>query len=111
MIGELVGEVVAWVVCEVFGEAVGMLIPKRVSGRAVLASCATAAGALYASAAWWSEDASKLHSTIILLTWIVVPSITILLALQYDAGVQERRRLRRESGGAGVLRNERLRQR
>ncbi|MFL5542672.1 MAG: hypothetical protein ACJ8J0_27065 [Longimicrobiaceae bacterium] len=116
MIGELLGEVVGWVaseiVGEVFGEAVGGIFPKRVSGWVVLACCAVTSAVLWASTRWWQADsASNARTSLVVLAWILLPVFTIMLALQYDAGVQERRRLRRESAGLGALRNDRLRAR
>lgn len=112
MIGELLFEVVGWVVGEAVGEAFGALFPKRVSGWVVLAACAVTPCVLWATTRWWQADAaSDVRTTLVVLSWMFLPAITILLTLQYDGGVQERRRLRRESAGAGVLRNDRLRER
>ena len=108
----MIGEVVGWVIGEVVGELLGAVWPKRVSGRAVLASCAVTAGLMWATMRWWQADpASDARTTTVGLSWLLLPAIPIMLALQYDAGVQERRRLRRESAGAGLLRNQRLRER
>lgn len=107
----MIGDLVGWAAGSLLGEGLGVLIPRRVSGWGVLASYAVAAGLLGAATWWWRADpASDVRTRVIVLSWLFLPAIPILLTFQYEGGSQERR-LRREGAGAGVLRNERLRER
>ena len=106
----MIGEVVGWVVGEIFGGVLELIWPKRVSGFAVIVLWLVIGGAVWVVTRWWqAAPASDPRTQAAVLAWLFLPGIGIALTLTYDANLQQRKRLRRAAAGEGVLRNERLR--